>query len=92
MVLAIPAGLGTLVAENRGPVVEFHGLGQAAHTVLQIGSADGGRALRPERQQVPAAVSERIHLLLYDVGAFANTTYEQAAVLEDWCVNAMVAV
>src|SRR3712207_8698810 len=55
---------------------------------LEIRAADRRRRLRPERQRTAAAVLERVHLLLHDVGARASRAREQVRVLEAGGVDA----
>ena len=50
--------------------------------MLQVGAADGGGAFGPQRQAVAAAVVEDVHLLLDDVGAFADAAGEELGMLE----------
>ena len=61
------------------------------HSVLHVGAADGRGALGPQRDRTPAAVVERVHLLLDDVGRFADTAREQLGGLERRRLDAAVA-
>src|SRR5437764_1608944 len=47
--LAVAAGLRAVVTEHRPVVEEPHRLRAALHAVLQVGAADGRRALRTQR-------------------------------------------
>ena len=77
--LAVAAGLGRLVAEER-PLVPH--LPRRGGAVLGEGAAYRGRALGPQRQVAVAAVEELVHLLADHVGALADAG-ENAEVLED---------
>ena len=88
--LAVAAGLGAVVPEEGAGVVEPHGLGQVVHAVLEIGPADGRRALGTQGQQVAAAVLEGVGLVLDDVGDLARAANEQLCVLERGRVYALV--
>ena len=50
--------------------------------MLEVGSADRRGPFRTERQRAPAAVIERVHLLLDDVGRLADPAREQLGGLE----------
>ena len=80
MVLAVPAGLGALVAEGRGRVP---GLPGQRRVVLDEGPHHGGRALGAQGQDPAAAVLELVHLLAHHVAALADAPAEDADVLED---------
>ena len=91
MELAEAAGLGPVVPEHRAEVIEPHGLGLVVETVLQIGAADGRRALRAERHLLAAAVLETVHLLLDDVRFLSHRACEESGALEDRSVDPGVA-
>ena len=80
--LPVAPGLRALVAEEARQVPELHRLGQLVHAVLDVGAADRRGALRPQRERAPAAVLERVHLLLDDVGGLADAAREQLGPLE----------
>ncbi len=84
-------GLGRLVAEERPPVPELHRLRELVHAVLDVGAADAGGALGPQRQRPPGLVLEGEHLLLHDVGGLPDAAREQVGVLEDRRVERLVA-
>ena len=80
--LPVAASLRRLGAEAARQVPELHGLGQLAHPVLEIGSADRRGDLRAKRQRAAAAIVERVHLLLDDVGGLPHPAREQLGRLE----------
>ena len=82
VVLAVAPGLRPLVAEHRAVVPELHRLRPLVHAVLDVGAADGRRALGAQRQRAPALVLERVHLLAHDVGRLADAALEQPGLLE----------
>ena len=83
-------GLRRLVAEERAPRPDLHGLGELVHAVLDVGAADAGRRLGPQRQRPPGLVLEGEHLLLDDVGGLPHPAREQLGVLEDRRVERLV--
>ncbi len=80
--LPVAAPLRRLGAEAARQVPELHGLGQLAHPVLEIGPADRRGDLRAKRQRAAAAIVERVHLLLHDVGGLPHPAREQLGRLE----------
>src|SRR5207302_469260 len=50
--------------------------------LAQIRAANAGGELRPQRDRIPAAILERIHLLGYDVGRFADGAGEDRRLLD----------
>ena len=80
--LAIAARLRALVAEERSPAPELHGLRKRVHAVLDVCAADRGCRLRAKRQAAPALVLEREHLLLDDVRGLPDSPCEQLSLLE----------
>ena len=80
--LALTPRLRALVAEERRQVPELHRLRQLLHAVLEVGAADRRGPLRAQRQRAAAAVLERVHLLLDDVGRGADPPREQLGRLE----------
>ena len=80
--LPVAASLRRLGAEAARQVPELHGLGQLAHPVLEVGAADRRGDLRAQRQRAAAAVVERVHLLLHDVGGLPHPAREQLGRLE----------
>ena len=90
VVLAVPPRLRAFVPEHRAQVVETHRLGEVVHPVLEERPADGSRALRAQRQEVPSPVLEGVRLLLDDVGHLADSPDEQPRVLEHRRVYAPV--
>ena len=82
VMLAKPAALWSRVAVHRRDREELHRLRLAMHSMLDVGAADRRRSLRAQRQRPPAAVFERVHLLLDDVGACAGRPLEELRVLE----------
>jgi hypothetical protein len=89
--LALAALLRALVAEHgaRGPhphrpVVEEVVLDRRAH--------DAGRRFRPERQALPVAILENVHLLLDDVGDLADAAHEERRGLDERRADAAIPV
>ena len=81
MVLAIAAFLRPLVAEQRSAVPEpFRSV--VEQVVLQRGADRRRRAFRAQRKHF-AVVVERVHLLLDDVGDFADTAHEELGLFHD---------
>ena len=81
--LPIAAGLWALVAEEGALGPELHRLRELLHAVLEIGAADRGGRLGPQRQGAATLVLEGEHLLLDDVGGLADAAGEEIGVLED---------
>ena len=80
--LAEAALLRTLATEEAREVPELRRLRQLVHAVLQVGTADRGRALGAQRDALGIRVVERVHLLLHDVGRLADAAGEQLGRLE----------
>ena len=90
VVLTVPPGLRTFIAEHRTQVEETDRLRKVVHSVLEECPADGSRALRAQRQEIPSPVFEGVRLLFDDVGHFADSPDEQPRVLEHRRVDASV--
>ena len=90
--LAEAALLGSAVAVDRLVRVQLHGLRLAVESVLEVGADDRGSRLGTQREGAVAAVRERVHLLVHDVGARARRPQEERGVLEDGRVDPPVAV
>jgi hypothetical protein len=58
--------------------------------VLEVGAADRRRPLRAERDALPLAALERVHLLLDDVGRLPDPAGEQLGRLERGRLDAPV--
>ena len=90
--LAVAALLRALVAEHRArepdalrPLVD--------EVVLDRGAHDARRRLGPQRQALAVQpILERVHLLLDDVGGFADRAHEQRRGLDDRHAQVAVAV
>src|SRR3954467_14707563 len=50
--------------------------------MLHVGARDRRRSLGPQRERAVAAVDERVHLFVHDVGGLARRALEQGRVLE----------
>src|SRR5690606_7878198 len=90
--LPVAMALGPLAAEHRAEVPPaLHGIahGQA---LLHVGPHRAGGILRPERQHLPAAILESVHLLADDVGLLADRPGEEPRFLEDRRVDELEAV
>ena len=81
-VLAVATALRRRVAPHRPDGVELHRLRLAVHAVLEVRAHDRRRGLGSQRQRAAAAILERVHLLLDDVGARAGRAREDLGVLE----------
>ena len=81
--LAVAAGLGALVAEERAGVTQLDRQRAAVQTVLDHRTHHPGGALGPKRHRAVAAVGEGVHLLGHHVGGLADAAGEQRGVLED---------
>jgi len=92
LVLSIPPLLGSLVSEDGGEVIEPYRLGQVMHAMLDIGTADGGRALRAQRHRRATTILEGVGLLLHNIGAGTDGANEKASILEDRGIDALIAV
>src|SRR5262249_61841051 len=79
-VLAVPAALRPLVAEQRREVPD---LPRPVLLVLDVGTHDRSRPLGPERESAVPPVGELVHLLREDVRALAQPV-EHLDVLEHW--------
>ena len=92
--LAVPAGLGSVVAEHRPGHRELHGLRQGLHPVLDVGADDPGGRLGAERPGLgllgPRGDPEQ--LLLDDVGDAADAPLEHGGLLEQRRLDGPVAV
>jgi hypothetical protein len=82
MELAEAARLRALVAEERPPGPELHGLRKLVHAVLDVRAADRRGGLGAQGELAPALVGEREHLLLDDVRRRPDPAREQLEVLE----------
>src|SRR5436190_13217848 len=91
-VLAVATALWAPVAVHRRDREELHRLRLPVHAVLDVGAADRGRALGPQRERAAASVLERVHLLLDDVRAGPGCAREEVGVLEARRLDAAVAV
>ena len=89
--LAVAAGLGALVAEEGAVVDQLDGELAAVQVVLNDGTHDARRALRPQGHRTAAPVGESVHFLRHDVGGFADTTGEQRGFFEDRQLHVLVA-
>ena len=92
VVLAVTPRLGTVVAEDGAEVVQAHRLGQAVHTMLQVGAAHRGGALGPQGQGVASTVKEGVGLLVHDVGPLTHRPGEQVRALEGRGINPLESV
>ncbi len=93
--LAVPAGLRPVVAEHRTGQGELHRLRPGLHPVLDVGAADAGRRLRPERPTLALLAPARRdaeELLLHDVGDLADPALEDRPLLEQRDLDLPVAV
>ena len=79
VVLAVAAGLGSLVAERRGGVP---GLPRQWWPVLDVGPDQGCGPLRTKGEGAAAAILELVHLLAHHVAGLADAPAEDPDVLE----------
>ena len=80
--LAVAALLRALVAELRPDVIELPGPPGLGERVLDVRARDPGRVLGAHRHGAPAAVGERVHLLVDDVGRLADAPHEELGRLQ----------
>jgi len=92
LMLPVSPLLRSLVSEDGSEVVKLYRLGQVMHAMLQIGTADRGRALGAEGHRLTAAVFEGVGLLLHNVSARANGADKEASVLKDRGIDALIAI
>ncbi len=81
--LAVAAGLGPLVAEERAGIGDLHRQGPAVEPVFDHRTHDARGPLGPEGDAAITLVGEGVHLLADHVGRFADAPREQGGVLED---------
>src|SRR3546814_17493300 len=91
MKLAIAAGRRTLVTEHRAGIPEPLLL-VVQQAVFEAGAHARRRTFRPQRQAVAFAIDEAEHLLLDDVGDFADRAFEQRGVFEQRQLDLAIAV
>ena len=92
MELAVAAALRTLVTEHRAAVPEAL-RGAVEQAVLVDGAHDGGGAFGTQRELVAVhAVGEGVHLLLHDIGHFADAAGEHLRVFKDRSADFLIAV
>ena len=90
--LAVAAALRTLVTEHRAAVPEAL-RGAVEQAVLVDGAHDGGGAFGTQRELVAVhAVGEGVHLLLHDIGHFADAAGEHLRVFKDRSADFLIAV
>jgi hypothetical protein len=85
--LTIAAFLWALAAEHWTCVVEFHGLRELLHSVLDVGAAHRRSRLWAQTHRRLVAIFERIHLFADDIRVETNRTLKQFRVLEDRHAN-----
>src|SRR5439155_22964679 len=88
--LAVPPGLGALVAEEARQVPELHRLRELVHAVLEVGAAHWRGAFGSQGERPPAPVLECVHLLLDDVRRLADGAREELGGLERGRLDAPV--
>ena len=92
VVLAVAAATGPAVAVHRRDRVRLHRLRVAVQPVLDVGARDRRSSLGAQRERPAAAVVERVHLLVHDVGRIARRAREEPRVLEARRLDAPPAV
>ena len=94
--LPVATRLRTVVAEHRTAHRETDGLRPGAHAVLDVGTHDARRGLRPQRPAFALVITTpSLHaeeLLLDDVGDLADTSLEEVRALEERRLDGLVAV
>src|ERR1700676_3938276 len=90
MVLAVASLLRALVPEKRPAVPESLGT-IVEHVVFERGTNGGRGSFRAERETL-VVVDKRIHLLLDDVGHFADGAHEKIGLLDDGCSDVAISV
>ena len=89
--LPVAARLRRLVAEHRTDAPQL--VARATqHAVGNQRARDAGGGLRAQRQAVPAAVGEGVHLLADHVGVLADRALEELGVLQDRYADLLVAI
>jgi hypothetical protein len=92
LMLSVSPLLRPLISEDGGQVVEPHRLGEAMHTMLQIGTTDWGCALRPQGHLLATAIGKGVGLLLHNVGSRADGANKKAGILKNRGIDALIAV
>src|SRR5947208_2454314 len=90
--LAVAATARPAVAVHRRDRVRLHRLRLLREAVLDVRARDRRGALRAERERALAAVLERVHHLVDDVGGGAGRALEERRVLEARRLDARPAV
>src|SRR5690606_38657715 len=90
--LPITALLRAFVAEHRAAVPEVLDLPATADAVLEHRAHAAGGAFRTQGQGIAVAVCEGVHLLLDDVGDFADGALEQLGEFHDRHADLPIAV
>ena len=91
-VLAVAAFLRPVVTPEPPDRVQLLRLRLAVQAVLDVRARDRRRPFRPQRERAPAAVGERVRLLLHDVRPRARRSDDQVGVLEPRRLDRPVAV
>jgi hypothetical protein len=89
--LAVAAGLRRFMPEDRSHRVELHRSRPDVHPMLDVRAHDACGELRPQRDVCAALVLKGVHLLVHDIGAFADATDKETGFLEDRRVNLLQA-
>jgi hypothetical protein len=84
VMLSVSAGLGSLITENAGYVVELTDRQSliAVEFVLQVGADKRRSSLRAQRHAPLATIQERVHLFAYDIRVLADTPREEISLLK----------
>jgi hypothetical protein len=90
MVLAHTAFLGSFIPKDGASIVEPYWLRLVVHSMLNICPANRRCTLGPQGDSVTTAVFEGIHLLLHNIGTFADTAKEQLSLLKYRSIDALV--
>ncbi len=81
-VLAVPPAAGSPVAIHGRDRVRLHGLRLLREAVLDVGARDRSGSLGAQRDRAAAAILERVHLLVHDVGSLPRCALEEGRLLE----------
>ncbi len=81
-VLAVASAARSRVPVHGRDRVRLDRLWLLGEAVLDVSARDRRRSLGPQRERAVAAIHERVHLLVHDVGGLARRALEEARVLE----------
>ena len=86
------AGLRTVIAEHRADIEQLDERAVAIELVLEVRAHGRCRVFGAERDAAAAAVFERVHLLVDNVGAFADAAVEELRMLEHRRADLLISI